>query len=151
MNRDLEGQLDEMGPEYRAVVDRLLAAYRHSDVRTEPSAGTAAEKSRVGRIAGWSAAYLVAASLLVFLGLAVVFRSPRTEAGVDRSPSEYLLAHLKDDASARELLRTQNPDGSWKNDFLTRQNAKALAGRADEASRIAYKKAMRNLRQRGLL
>ena len=151
MNRDLEGQLDEMGPEYRTVVDRLLAAYRPLDVRTEPSAGTSAEKSRVGRIAGWSTAYLVAASLLVFLGLAVVFRSPRTDTGAARSPSEYLLAHLKDDASARELLRTQNPDGSWKNDFLTRQNAKALAGRTDEASRIANKKAMRNLRQRGLL
>ena len=149
MNRDLEGQLDEMGPEYRTVVDRLLAAYRSSDVRAEPSAG--AKRGSVGRIAGWSVAYLVAASLLVFLGLAVVFHSPRTDAGADRSPSEYLLAHLKDDASARELLRTQNPDGSWKNDFLTRQNAKALAGRADEASRIAYKKAMRNLRQRGLL
>ena len=50
-----------------------------------------------------------------------------------------------------EMIATQNPDGSWKNDFLTRRNAAALRICSDPAAQIAYKKAMRNLRLRGIL
>ena len=50
-----------------------------------------------------------------------------------------------------EMIATQNPDGSWKNDFLTRRNAAALKACGDPAARIAYKKAARNLRLRGIL
>ena len=50
-----------------------------------------------------------------------------------------------------EMIATQNPDGSWKNDFLTRRNAAALKGASGPAAAIAYKKAMRNLRTRGVL
>ena len=50
-----------------------------------------------------------------------------------------------------EMIATQNPDGSWKNDFLTRRNAAALKVCGDPAAQVAYKKAMRNLRSRGVL
>ena len=50
-----------------------------------------------------------------------------------------------------EMIATQNPDGSWKNDFLTRRNAAALKSCGDPAAQIAYKKAARNLRLRGVL
>ena len=40
--------------------------------------------------------------------------------------------------------------GSWQNDFLTRRNAAALKVCGDPAAQIAYKKAMRNLRARGV-
>ena len=49
------------------------------------------------------------------------------------------------------MIATQNPDGSWKNDFLTRRNAAALRGSSNPAAQVAYKKAMRNLRSRGVL
>ena len=151
MNRDLEEQLNEMGPEYRAVVDRLVGAYRPLDaaVQTPP-------RRRLGRIVGWSAAYLLAASLLVFLGLSLVFRPAPTQPKVytvraTDAAREYVLAHVRNDEAVKELIRTQNADGSWKNDFLTRQNAEALKSATDEAARVAYKKALRNLRSRGLL
>ena len=54
-------------------------------------------------------------------------------------------------ASVPEMIATQNADGSWKSDFLTRRNAAALKGCGDPAAQIAYKKAMRNLRSRGVL
>ena len=50
-----------------------------------------------------------------------------------------------------EMIATQNSDGSWKSDFLTRRNAAALKLSSDPAARIAYKKAARNLRLRGIL
>ena len=50
-----------------------------------------------------------------------------------------------------EMIATQNPDGSWKNDFLTRRNAAALRVCGDPAARIAYKKAVRYLSFKGLL
>ena len=50
-----------------------------------------------------------------------------------------------------EMIATQNPDGSWKNDFLTRRNAATLKLCSDPAAQSAYKKAARNLRLRGIL
>lgn len=50
-----------------------------------------------------------------------------------------------------EMIATQRSDGSWKNDFLTRRNAAALKDCASPAAQIAYKKAVRNLRSRGIL
>ena len=127
MSRDLEAQLDEMGPEYRAVVARLKGEGR---------------KEKGER---W---WLVAASLIPFVGLGVFFATsqPRNSA-TPRHPHgapEYR-------ASVSEMIATQNPDGSWKNDFLTRRNAAALKACGDPAAQVAYKKAMRNLRSRGVL
>ena len=130
MSRDLEEQLDEMGPEYREVVARL---------RMAQSAGTRDE----GRgMKGW----LVAASLLLMVGFGVFFLRPKAShpSSLVPRPSEYTM-------DVPEMIATQNPDGSWKNDFLTRRNAAALKSCGDPAAQIAYKKAARNLRLRGVL
>ena len=147
MNRDLEEQLDEMGPAYRAVVARLRAGREAEPGGRGPGTSSGAGSSRFPR-----QAYLIAASLLVAVAFGVLFtqsnnRTIRTIEQSNNSPSaprEYVM-------SVPEMLATQNPDGSWQNDFLTRRNAEALRLCAGEEARIAYKKAMRNLRARGLL
>ena len=131
MSRDLEEQLNEMGPEYRAVVARLRAAHEVQGMRDE------------GRgVKEW----LVAASLLIMVGFGVFFLRPKAShpSSLAPHPSEYTM-------DISEMIATQNPDGSWKNDFLTRRNAAALKACGDPAARIAYKKAVRNLRLRGIL
>lgn len=138
MTRDLEETLNELGPECRGVVDRLLAA-------REFSGGTAALPHRCRQSA------LLAASVLLALALAVPFvrfRGPQSgpRQAVVSSPREYLLAREATPAAIAEIIRTQRPDGGWTTAFLTRQNARVLASCSDESSRIAYRKAMRNLR-----
>lgn len=141
MNRDLEKTLDELGPEYRRLVERLKAA--DSPVR------------RPAR--RFAAPYLAAASLAFLLALGILFLRPAAPVGEVTAArtlpahSEFMLAHLRGEAAFAEILRTQGADGGWGNDFLTRQNAGALRSRTDPASRIAYKRAMRNLRLRGRL
>ena len=145
MSRDLEEHLAELGPEYRAVVARLRAAH-------EAKFGQRSTDSRRQRLLSFvlcPLSYLTAASLLVVFGLSAIFiqSNSRTTAQSNNfpfAPSEYR-------ASVPEMIATQNPDGSWKNDFLTRRNAEALKLCGDPAARIAYKKAMRNLRSRGVL
>ena len=132
MSRDLDEQLDEMGPEYRAVVARLRAAQ---------GAGTR-DEGRGTR--GW----LIAASLLLFVGLGVFFATPQPR---NFATPQHPHGAPEYRASVPEMIATQNPDGSWKNDFLTRRNAAALKVCSDPAAQIAYKKAMRNLRTRGVL
>lgn len=142
MNRDLEETLNELGPDYRAVVARLRAGREAAS--GSRSSGDSRSSSR--------AAYLVAASLLVLIGLTVVHLSQsqsqsQTTNHKPQTPScprEYR-------ATVAEMIATQNPDGSWQNDFLTRRNAAALKVCGDPAAQIAYKKAMRNLRARGVL
>ena len=138
MNRDLEETLNELGPDYRAVVARLRAG------REAASGSRRSGDSRSSR----RAAYLVAASLLVLIGLTVVHlsQSPTSNLQPQTSscPREYR-------ATVAEMIATQNPDGSWQNDFLTRRNAAALKDSDNLAAQIAYKKAMRNLRARGVL
>ena len=143
MSKDLEETLNELGPDYRAVVGRLRVG---------------GEPSSVGIIGGrrgptyvwltWNPRALVAASLLVLIGLTVVHLSQSQTSNLkpqtSSCPREYR-------ASVDEMIATQNPDGSWQNDFLTRRNAEALKVCGDPAARIAYKKAVRNLRSRGML
>ena len=147
MNRDLENQLDEMGPAYRAVALRLRAAREaREDFRRETlDAGRLGFMSKVFRLKS----YLTAASLLVFLGLSAIFiqsnnRTIEQSSNPQFGPREYR-------ASVSEMIATQNPDGSWQNDFLTRRNADALKGCAEPAAQVAYRKAVRNLRVRGVL
>ena len=144
MNRDLENTLNEMGPEYRAVVARLKDWATAEDLRL---------KTRDGRRGFASQAlglkpYLVAASLLVLLGLGVVFLW-RQDLGHETGDMSFAPREYR--ASVPEMIATQNADGSWKNDFLTRRNAAALKLCGDPAAQIAYKKAVRNLRSRGVL
>ena len=137
MNRDLEEQLSEMGPEYRAVVARLRAA-READ-----------QFCRSGRTGvAWKSACLIAASLLVILGLGVVLC---TSQPLDPSTSQPAYGAHEYKIGIDEMIATQNPDGSWQNDFLTRRNADALKFCGDPAAQVAYRKAMRNLRVRGVL
>ena len=154
MSRDLEETLDELGPGYRAVVDRLKGAYepRCREVRLP----AAPPRPSFGRVTGWGVGYLVAASLLVFVALGVLFRSPRPAesrlytVGVAPSVSAYTLAYVSDAQAIGAIVATQRPDGSWANDFVTRQNAAALRGESGPSARVAYKKAVRYLRSRGL-
>ena len=149
MNRDLDEQLNEMGPDYRAVALRLRAAREaESFCRSGRSSGSSQSSRSSGASTARKSAYLVAASLLVILGFGFFFLRPldirpkTQDAGF--GAREYR-------ASVSEMIATQNPDGSWQNDFLTRRNAAALKGCGDPAAQIAYKKAMRNLRTRGVL
>ena len=134
MSRDLDEQLKEMGPEYRAVVARLRAAREATQGIRDQGSG----------IRGW----LVAASLLVIVGLGVFFATPQPR---NFATPQHPHGAPEYRASVPEMIATQNPDGSWKNDFLTRRNAAALKVCSDPAAQIAYKKAMRNLRTRGVL
>ena len=133
MNRDLDEQLKEMGPEYRAVVMRLCAAR---------------EAQGIGDRGSWIGGWLVAASLLIVLGLGIFFS---TSQPLNFSTSQPAYGAHEYQMDVAEMIATQNPDGSWKNDFLTRRNAAALKTCIDPAAQVAYKKAVRNLRVRGVL
>ena len=153
MTKDLEETLNGLGPGYRAVVDRLVAG-----AEAEIAPGRRAYAFTPRRFAHMRP-MLAAASLLVVVGLAALLL--RTggpgAAGVSgfdpaaAAAHEYRLAEVCDGQSVDEMIRTQNADGSWRNDFLTRRNAAALAKCSGVEAKVAYKKAMRNLRVRGLL
>jgi len=146
MTKDLDETLAELGPEFRSVAQRLRAA-----PELEPGLACARPPSRVR-----AAAVLIAASLLVAVGMSVVFgrfattRQPLREVPRLRVANEYSLAYAGGDEALREIIRTQNADGGWKNDFLTRQNAAALAKCGSPEARLAHRKALRNMRMRGL-
>ena len=80
---------------------------------------------------------------------ATAFTSP-AEPAVDAPRSAYVLAYSPDAATVAVIVRTQHADGSWDNDFLTRQNAAALRSASGDAPRIAYRRAVRYLRAKGL-
>lgn len=142
MTNDLEDTLKELGPEYRSVVKRLKAPFA---VSPEPWF----RRNRV-------APYLLAASLLLVLSLVVmdVTSSPRDARAFascsSRAPAVYTAAYASDEFALRAIIDSQQSDGSWSNDYLTMQNAAALRRAHDEASRIAFKRAVRYLRAKGL-
>ena len=156
MSRDLERQLEEMGPAYRTVVARLRAArevepggQRTKDSRQRPLSAVFCPLS-----------YLVAASLLVLLGLGVVLFQTIKQSNnspslytvrVTDAQTEYTRAELRGDELVKELIRTQNPDGSWKDDAQTRRNAEVLRTCRSDEAQAAYRKAIDNLRSRGRL
>ena len=166
MSRDLERQLEEMGPAYRTVVARLRAAreVEPGGQRTEDK-GQRTKDSRQRRLPfiRRSLPYLVAATLLVLLGFGVLFlqsnnrtieqsnNSPCYTVRVTDAQTEYTHAELRGDELVKELIRTQNPDGSWKDDALTRRNAEVLRTCRSVEAQAAYRKAIDNLRSRGLL
>ena len=160
MTEDLERTVAEMGPEYRELAERLTAAYRPLTTPARPA------RRGFGPFVRRAAGYLAAASLaaavglVAVLGVARVRRPAEPGAAVAASrvytvrastpENEYRLALIRDDAAVQEMIRTQRPDGSWRNDFLTKRNAEVLKDCPGEAAQIAYRKAMRNLRARGL-
>lgn len=145
MNADLEATLDELGPGYRAVVGRLCAA-----ATVEPRA----ERPR-GQAPWWRgpalwwprAGYLVAASLFAAIALSIFLQLTRP-AAIPAAARVYTVAYAPDEAALKELVASQRADGSWDNDFLTRQNAAALRGVA--VARVPYRKAVRYLKAKGL-
>ena len=150
MTKDLEETLAGMGPAYRAVVDRLVAG---AEAKPRPGRRSPAFPSR-SRVFGRKPLLAAAASLLILLGLGFVFLRQGERPGAAQTfgaAHEYCLAETPDGEAVAEMIRTQNADGSWRNDFLTRRNAAALSHSSLAEARVAYKKAMRNLRVRGLL
>ena len=159
MNRDLEETLNELGPDYRAVVARLREgreATGRQDFRRE-TLDVRGRETRDGRRGARPQVFrlssnvirptLAAASLLALFGLTALFLQSNISSfeqsnNSPSAPREYR-------ATVAEMIATQNSDGSWQNDFLTRRNAEALKVCGDPAARIAYKKAVRNLRARG--
>ena len=144
MNGDLEKTLNELGPEYRAVADRLRAARE-----VEPS-GTRAFS--FPRTEWWRrAGYLAAASLAVALGLSIFMQDA---ANATREPyaaaKVYTVAYAPTEEALEIIVASQRADGSWSNDFVTRQNAAALRASEDARMKIAYRRAVRYLRSKGL-
>lgn len=145
MNADLEATLDELGPGCRAVVRRLRAAAT-VEPRAERPRGQA--PWRRGPALWWPrAGYLVAASLFAAIALSI-FLQPTRPAAIPAAARVYTVAYAPDEAALKELVASQRADGSWDNDFLTRQNAAALRGVA--VARVPYRKAVRYLKAKGL-
>lgn len=140
MNSDLARQLEEMGAEYSAVVGRLKRAREVEPrmmhvVMSRPSPAL-------------KAGYLVAASLAALVVCLVTMTAGRS---APRGAAEYRLADQGTQEAIREIIRTQNADGCWKSDFLTKRNAEALRLAQGGEARIAYKKACRAMRLKGIL
>ena len=152
MTKDLENTLNELGPEYRSVVDRLLSMPSASITNHEPR--TTNHEPRTTNH------YLLAASILLVIGLAIwnfpstilhsSFFTFHSSPSTPSAPAIYTVAYASDEFALRAILDSQRSDGSWSNDYLTMQNAAALRKAHDEASQIAYKRAVRYLRTKGL-
>ena len=147
MTKDLEETLNGLGPGYRAVVDRLV---NDAEAELRPGRRMFAVPPRRH---GFRRPLLAAAAALVLIGFTAVFIRPGGphDGQTATTAHEYRLAEVCDGSAVDEMIRTQNADGSWCNDFLTRRNAAALAKCHGKEAQVAYKKAMRNLRVRGLL
>ena len=144
MSRDLEEQLGEMGPGYQALVGRLRAA------RTVvPRAVSPLErlKTREPFFTFGRLGLLAAATLFIAIGFAIL--TQRNEA-VSAVGTVYTVAYAPTEEALEAIVASQRADGSWENDFITCQNAAALRHGTDMGSRIAYKKAVRYLRAKGL-
>lgn len=146
MTEDFKETLNELGPEYIKVVKKLK---KISEI--EPRNGKIFVKRSVffKRIG-----VLLAASLTLVIAMTFYFvksnwdKKGIAEIDISASKPYFLAFNLTDERSIEEIKRTQKPDGSWHNDLLTRQNATALK-KVDESS-LAYRKAMRYLRSKGL-
>lgn len=148
MTKDLEQTLNELGPDFTPFARRVKAAYQPLD-----RVNFAALKTpHPGRATTWSVGYLVAASILVFIGLGVIFQAHHVQNQISSSSSRiiYTVAYAPTEEALASIVHSQRADGSWENDFLTQQNAAVLRSSTRMEERIAYKKAVRYLRTRGL-
>lgn len=145
MNADLEKTVEELGPAYRDVVARLRASREVEPTRIGPKAPAPGRASRS------PVSYLAAASLAAALALAVLYVAPRGgDAAAEVPLTVYTVAYAPTEEALELILASQRADGSWSNDFLTRQNAAALRASDDERMRVAYRRAVRYLRTKGL-
>ena len=144
MNADLEATVNELGPEYRELVARLKSPFAFSSpVQTPKYPKT--QKPFLSPLP-----LLIAASLLVAVGLAVLFQPRPTTSSSADARSVYTVAYAPTEEALARIVASQRADGSWDNDFLTRQNAAALRRSDDTRVRLAYRRAVRYLRFRGL-
>ena len=157
MNADLEKTLSELGPGYRVVVDRLRAAAEVEPARfglKDLAPGRVAGRRFPGlapeRTARSPFSYLVAASLAAALALAALYVAPRGGGAADVPLTVYTVAYAPTEEALELIVASQRADGSWSNDFLTRQNAAALRSSREGRMRIAYRRAVRYLRTKGL-
>lgn len=145
MNADLEKTVEELGPAYRDVVARLRASREVEPVRF------GLKDLAPGRASRSPVSYLAAASLAAALALAVLYVAPRGgDAAAEVPLTVYTVAYAPTEEALELILASQRADGSWSNDFLTRQNAAALRASGDERMRVAYRRAVRYLRTKGL-
>ena len=150
MTKDLEETVNELGLEYRSVVDQLRAPFAASAAFRSPRPSSRPRSSLPAR--------LLAASLILTVGLAVWFRhsAPLRDSGLTArsgcvsAPAVYTAACVAGEDAHHAILDSQRDDGSWSSDYLTMQNAAALRNAKDDVSRIAYKRAVRYLRTKGL-
>lgn len=141
MSRDLDSTIEELGGDFRAVVERLRSAKTVEPSRTSPLRAPAVRMRTAWLTAAGAAAAVLAA--------AVVFRdSPPPFAESVRAV--YAAAYSATEDSLETIVASQGSDGSWRNDFLTRQNAAALRGSGDRRMQVAYRRAVRYLRSKGL-
>lgn len=144
MNTDLDQTLRELGPGYREMVVRMRRC-----CTLEPRTAGAAKRKASFEFPRWG--YAAAAAFALAFAVSALFTAPHHRIipqAHHSSASPYTLAYGAGEAETLEIVRTQRPDGSWENDFLTRQNAAALRGVAGAS--VAYRKAVRYLRSRGL-
>ena len=147
MNTDLEETLRDLGPGYREMVARMRRCCTF-----EPCTVVPGKRRKALEFPRWG--YAVAAAFALAFAVSAVFTAPHSHSAPDARnaaaapASPYTLAYGASEMEMQEIVRTQRPDGSWENDFLTRQNAAALRGVAGAS--VAYRKALRYLRSRGL-
>ena len=143
MNADLENTLAGLGADARRMVAAMKGAF--------PEESRAGEDRHEGRgVLPWFAAAsgLAAASIAAIFAFRAVFPPSVQDDKRHRAPREYTLALAGGADAIVEIIRTQRPDGSWGNDFLTAQNALALERHG--ATGVPYKRAKRYLRSKGL-
>lgn len=144
MTEDLKETLAELGPEYQAVVDRLRAPFSETGT---PLVGDAPR--RYVRWLPKTVGVLAAASLAGVLAFAN--RNSVSDRTFHAHAATYAVAYARDAAALEAIVASQRSDGSWESDFLTCQNAAALRGVDTADARVAYKKAVRYLRTKGLV
>lgn len=136
MTKDLEETLSTLDGAHREMVVRMKSCFALAPVpavRGRPSFGA-----------------LAAAAVFAVAACGIVAALWRSRPPAAHHPSAFQLASVGDAAAVTEILRTQNADGSWQTDFLTRQNARLLASVDSPAASLARRRALRNLRVRGL-
>lgn len=136
MTKDLEETLSTLDGAHREMVVRMKSCFAPAPafaVRRRPHCGA-----------------LAAAALVAVAACGIVASLWWGQSPASPHPSAFRLASVGDAAAVAEILRTQNADGSWQTDFLTRQNARLLASVDSPAASLARRRALRNLRVRGL-
>ncbi len=145
MNKDLEATLAELDLDSRQLVARLHAA---REVAPSRPLLTRSLLWRGRFRAGRHLDVLVAALFVAALAFtALWFRPTQTNL---TSANIYTLAYQPTAAAQAAIIASQQADGSWANDFLTRQNAAALRDVQTESARLAYRRAVRYLRTKNL-